>query len=374
MLDLDRSKTDTPIALDLLRAIAAQMVCVGHALSFAGFKVTSFPLMQNIGVLLFFTLSGFLIARTIIDRSKTLGYGYGRFFVDRFARIYSSLIPSLVFVAIIDGITISITGSHDISRYYTLSNFILNMLLFNDYRGTFDNYDNVTFSAFGSASPMWTLTIEWHIYLFVAAIFFIGRQPKAALYLVPIAILFGQVPAHYIFGAFQSDGVGQSLFLLWLGGAVIAIVGDELAAPRSVSAAVMAASVAGVLYFVQAKHEYDPWTYPLIVAFIAALILFTQRSKIVTSARFVKAVRFTADYSFTLYLTHYTVLTAFDAIRPGSTWPHVVVPVIVTNLLAVLVAMPTEMKHRQFANFLTRILSKRSSYSAQQAVIESDAR
>ena len=34
MLNLDRPKNDSSVTLDLLRAVAAQMVCVGHAITF----------------------------------------------------------------------------------------------------------------------------------------------------------------------------------------------------------------------------------------------------------------------------------------------------------------------------------------------------
>ncbi len=57
MLTFNPSKNDTSIALDLLRAVAAQMVCVGHAMLFFGvgdwLKPPFVPWMQNIGVLLF---------------------------------------------------------------------------------------------------------------------------------------------------------------------------------------------------------------------------------------------------------------------------------------------------------------------------------
>ena len=92
---LDASKNDTSVVLDLLRASAAQMVCVGHAISFfiSQWKPTEFPLMQNVGVLLFFVLSGFLITYTLLERSKNPAYSFINFVVDRFARIYSALLP-----------------------------------------------------------------------------------------------------------------------------------------------------------------------------------------------------------------------------------------------------------------------------------------
>ena len=91
MFVLHKSKNDTSVTLDLLRAVAAQMVCVGHGISFfmPAWRPSELPLMQNVGVLIFFVLSGTLITFTLIERSKDPSYGFGTFFLERFARIYS---------------------------------------------------------------------------------------------------------------------------------------------------------------------------------------------------------------------------------------------------------------------------------------------
>ena len=56
MFVLHKSKNDTSVTLDLLRAVAAQMVCVGHGISFfmPAWRPSELPLMQNVGVLIFF--------------------------------------------------------------------------------------------------------------------------------------------------------------------------------------------------------------------------------------------------------------------------------------------------------------------------------
>jgi peptidoglycan/LPS O-acetylase OafA/YrhL len=109
VFSLERSKNDTSVVLDLLRACAAQMVRVGHAISFfiAQWRPTTLPLAQNVGVLLFFLLSGFLITHTLIQRSQNPEYGFFDFLIDWFARIYSALVPALIFVVIVDWIVIS---------------------------------------------------------------------------------------------------------------------------------------------------------------------------------------------------------------------------------------------------------------------------
>lgn len=366
MLDLDRSKTATPFALDFMRAAAAQMVCVGHAMSFVGASPASVPILQNVGVLLFFVMSGFLITRVLISRSRSSAYGFPDFFLDRFARIYSALIPSLAIIFLIDGLTIHATGDPSVARYFTAANFTANALLFNGYRGTFESA--LQWAPFGSAGPMWTLSIEWHIYLFVGAIFFMSRRPLAALYLVPIAIIYGQVPSHYIFGNLDPSGIGQSLFALWLGGALIALAGDTLILPKPVSIAVLVAAVMVYLKLVGPGHEYTPATYPLVVAAVAMVIFASQHMKPIRSARLSSAVTFAADYSFTLYLIHYPVLMAFRLLWTGGHWPHIVLPIIVSNLIAALVAIPTEMKHRRLAHFLKSLFgSVRNSRAMPEA-------
>jgi peptidoglycan/LPS O-acetylase OafA/YrhL len=104
-LNLDRRDNDASFALDLLRVFAAELVCVFHAIAF--FKVDwlrrpHVPPMQNFGVCVFFLLSGFLIAYTLVKKSENPGCGFPDYLIDRIARIYSGWVPALVFVAVVD--------------------------------------------------------------------------------------------------------------------------------------------------------------------------------------------------------------------------------------------------------------------------------
>jgi peptidoglycan/LPS O-acetylase OafA/YrhL len=119
MLNLDRSKNDTSVTLDLLRAVAAQMVCVGHAINFfIGGWPSDLPYMQNVGVLLFFILSGFLITHTLVKRSERPDYRFTQFLIDRFARIYSGLIPALVLIIVVDWMVTYLTSDPYVTRYF----------------------------------------------------------------------------------------------------------------------------------------------------------------------------------------------------------------------------------------------------------------
>ena len=100
VFSLDPSANDTSVTLDLLRFCAAQAVCVGHSISFFGvadrLRPPMAPNMQNVGVLMFFVLSGFLIAHVLTRGIGQRSYGLAQFVIDRFARIYSAFLPALL--------------------------------------------------------------------------------------------------------------------------------------------------------------------------------------------------------------------------------------------------------------------------------------
>ena len=103
----------TGFGLDFTRALAAQVVLLGHAFDF--FNVFSFlghpdppPQIQRLAVVVFFLLSGFLIARTL-HRHRSAELGFGVYLGDRTARIYSGLVPALLCIAVLDALPYILT-------------------------------------------------------------------------------------------------------------------------------------------------------------------------------------------------------------------------------------------------------------------------
>jgi peptidoglycan/LPS O-acetylase OafA/YrhL len=373
MFSLDRSKNDTSGLLDLLRAVAAQMVCVGHGISFfvSDWRPTRLPYMQNVGVLLFFLISGFLITYTLIERSKNPAYSFPQFFIERFSRIYSGLIPALAIVAIIDGVTVYLTGDPLISRYFTLKTLIANIFMLEGYRGIFPNA--LQWSAFGSASPLWTLGIEWQIYLFVASSFFMAVRPKSIIFLIPIALFFGQTPIHFLFGAFQPDGVGKGLFLLWLGGSLVYLVMRSSVMRPFPAIAICVCGALGFTLFAHAGAEYDLKLYPFLIAAFFGLVAVTQSTHVLTSPKLVKSISFFADYSFSLYLVHHTIMYAMWTISPSRGLAVFAVAVLTSNLVAIGLAEIGEKNHRKIARAMNqKILPGESCRNLSLALLSRD--
>src|SRR5579871_846039 len=82
-------------ALNFVRGCAAQFVLVGHIASRTGSQNPKF-FIQDFGVILFFLLSGFLIAGTTLN--KPTSYNFANFVFDRGARIFVPYIPAVAFL------------------------------------------------------------------------------------------------------------------------------------------------------------------------------------------------------------------------------------------------------------------------------------
>lgn len=361
MFSLNRSENDTSVALDLLRGLAAEMVCVGHAISFfvPQWRAVRIAYMQNVGVLLFFLISGFLITYTLVTRSKDPNYDFRQFLIERFARIYSGLIPALVIIAAIDAVTIYLTGDPTIIRYFNFKTLIANLFMLEGYRGILPNL--LQWSAFGSASPLWTLGIEWHIYLFVASLFFMAVRPKSIPILIPIALFFGQTAVHFLFGSYQPDGVGMGLFALWLSGALVYLAMRSRVTGFFPALALGVGGAAGFLLLAHAGGEYDFKLYPFLVAGFFGLVAATQSTRLLDSQKIKKSISFFADYSFSLYLVHHTIMYAIWIISPSRGIWVFAIALLVSNLVAIGLAEIGEKHHRKFARTLDHWIFPRES-------------
>ena len=119
---------DASIHLNILRVVAAELVVFGHLFWwwYGGHPLIA---VASFGVVLFFALSGLLISNSVFSKSASRHYAFREYFIDRFARIYSGLIPALLLVVIIDGLHIIIFPEHwasyvEVVGRYSVSNFI----------------------------------------------------------------------------------------------------------------------------------------------------------------------------------------------------------------------------------------------------------
>jgi peptidoglycan/LPS O-acetylase OafA/YrhL len=316
--------SDTSITLDLLRALAAQVVLVVHIL---GLFALPRPALSfgAVAVLVFFVLSGFVIAHALMKAESFSGYA-----IDRFARIYSALIPAVLFIFLADSLMVW-------SGIYAEPGIM--------------NFDAVTDAlflreakVFGTGHTFWTLAIEFQMYIFVGALFFLKRNWLA---MIIVALLFAKLPIQYL-----GD---RGLFAFWLMGfgAYFVIRANILEKVPTFVLGLL--SLAGFLYWlhkVQPGAEYNPTLYGWLGLAFVLLVAITTRTNVLSKLG--GPVRFFAGYSYSLYLTHYTI-----AYAAGTLWPQsvtvAVLTFIVANVFAFGFAYVTERHYKKMANAMKSI-------------------
>ncbi|UWU79728.1 acyltransferase [Bradyrhizobium huanghuaihaiense] len=346
MFSLDPAKNDTSVSLDLLRAVAAQMVCVGHAFNFGGFGTTYIP---TDGVLLFFVLSGFLIAYTLDFKSASTGYGIVEFGIERFARIYTAYLPAILLIGLVT-VLLRWYGIEIKADPTNLKTFIGNIFM----------QQNVpcclSVSTFGTAGQLTSVALEFHIYFFVGALYFLVRGRNVVLCCV-VAAMFAFMPLAYFSNL---PGTDRALFALWLLAFASYFVVKALAEHKAnVGFWCLALIVTLATWLIQRTPGDDAnlRQYPMLILSFVSLVQITQAIRIVPRrlASFIKVV---ADYSFSLFLIHLTIQRVIFSFWTDATVSRLLVAVVVANVLAFVFSLLFERHYHRVANAIKTLLGR----------------
>lgn len=337
--------------LDFIRAVAAQAVLVGHSISLLGLipwlQPPHFAYIQNIAVVVFFLLSGLLISYSVLSRPERPSFG--AYLIDRFARIYSGLIPALVIVALCDAAAIAMPGgSYQFFEGFSIIDFVGNLAMLQDYPGI---GSMLGITSFGSARVLWTLAVEWWLYM--AFGWLVLARPSGAkfwlglLVLAPVAIFNlvagrgGGLTAMWLVGCcgfmvLRSGMLTRINFKTgWYWLACLTIVaGARLMVTRDAYDFLFAALTGAALTLLIAQLDARSWSIPPLLQ---------------------RAVKFTADYSFTLYLIHLsTINLLLQFTQPANPVVTFWVLFIAANVIAAALALKTEMQHHRLRSVLRR--------------------
>lgn len=365
--------------LNLVRAAAAQIVLFGHASHyyFNG-RLLASGRLETLGVLVFFLLSGFLICTSVLQKWERTDYRFGHYVIDRFCRIFSAYVPALVFVAAVDGMLRSYPD-YPYGDSYTPGTWLGNLAMLQDYpvfqvlRRLGAPEQPWFIRPFGSGRPFWTVAIEWWIYLFFGylAFFTLRGRPITAQSLLILGLL-GVIPIYNAMG-----GVGDCLSFVWAFGAGVALLWHRLCRWTAARDGIMrnrrlaflcgvgialSAALLGGRVFVTGFRVYD-----LQFAIFAGGILFGTLF-LLGFAPFTlpnpmrRAIDFVADYSYSLYLIHYTILIFFALRYPSATLhdPGMFLVVLLSaNLCAVLFWFVFERHYHAIAQSVKGIFDRR---------------
>ena len=365
------------------------MVVIGHFLTKyqPSINTASFTLGSTLGgvaVLLFFALSGLLICYSLLNKLKNERYRFRNFFVDRFSRIYSGLVPALLLTA---GFVLVIyfTNQAYFDSLCTMQS-TPSLLNFGMTLGMVDRFPASLFglslpfpvvTPFGFNGILWTLVVEWWIYM-IFGWFIIGSlgltrkrersKPHWVLFFAVAALL-----SLMLITLFQEY---SSFVIVWFVGALMMLVISDLGFNSKLSNDVAGKVLSGLLLlflvitlldiyvtFAWTRQYYDVFLGLLLsmCIFLSVLLLngkcAERLSKLILNKRFVSIVTIGAGFSYTLFLTHYPILIFLNGLNLSVDRFYMIIPILlITNAAAFAIAYFTEKKHKQLANALKKLL------------------
>jgi peptidoglycan/LPS O-acetylase OafA/YrhL len=346
---------NTSIALDFIRVFCSQLVLLGHGFIVVGIfpelQPPHYPYMQNIAVVSFFILSGFLITYSVFEKLKSDSqYGFKEYFIDRFARIYSGYAPCLLFIFFFDLMYMRLTTLYDYHKAFNLKTFFGNLLMLQDYP------IKLGITSFGSGRPFWTLAIEWWIYMsFGWGIFLFSWGRKSiknfSIYIL-ILLFFSIVPLHNFWGR------GHGLSMVWIFGSLAYFAILYLNRFKTSQGKILL--TLGLFFFLALLRvlttikEYELVFAFLLTVSILLVVLLFENVKFSFSQRIERIVRFFASFSFTLYMIHYSLLdfTTYYFKDAMSGVQIFLFNLVSANVLAWLISRFSEIHYRKLGSLL----------------------
>jgi peptidoglycan/LPS O-acetylase OafA/YrhL len=332
----------TSFTLDMVRFLCSQGVLLGHLFYFT--KIDAGPLngLASFCVLIFFVLSGFLISTSLFHRLNTNEkYSFGSYFKDRFFRIYPPFVASLVFVLVLDVIGFLITSQpFSISRY--AFNFVINLLMLQEFPlATYINehymIEFFRFRYFGSNLPLWTIGIEWWMYMFFGVVVYLmsGRMRFRAFHYIILAFLT-VTPLYFMLKAGRME---RGLSLYWFLGALITLIAGKVKPGQAFSGTLycgLVLLIAGLLSF----STFGFITSVLLFSTGLVLMVSVEKTeKFTFNSSLKNAGKFLAGYSYSLYLIHYPILYfAIHVYQPESKISTLLMLCVIVNIIAIIFA------------------------------------
>lgn len=360
--------------LDVLRFGAALVVLVTHLAysELSGGMLAYWRFVGNDAVMVFFVLSGFVIAHVANTREHTLG----EYATSRLARLWSVAVPALIITLLLDAWGARLDPAYYSQWWNANADPLWRSLRALSFTGQLW-FDNVRIFSNG---PWWSLGYEAVYYAIFAALFYLAGARKwlvagalmviagpKVLVLLPIwwlgvwtwkrtrrAPLPADKAALAFFGSLLAYGIFRWSFVpLFLKGATYHVLG-----------------IAETAHYLAFSDEF---LASYIIGPLVALHILGAHGLGVHLARYLerwqKPIRWTAQSTFALYLLHYPMLRFADAaFRHDETnaW-HVAALGIGVAGACVLIGPAIEQTKGAWKNVLSPLLSRKPTPQAQPA-------
>jgi peptidoglycan/LPS O-acetylase OafA/YrhL len=384
------------VFLNLIRFIACELVVVDHFLTRYQPVLTEplFRFGSTIGgtaVLLFFALSGLLISYSLHNKLDNPEYRFRNFFVYRFSRIYSGLLPALLLGTII-AVTIYFTNNGYFMDLCSMQS-TPSLLTFGMTLGMLESFPvsffNSILSVFGLSFPLpavtpygfngilWALVILWWLYMMfgwivIGSFGLVKKQKRSNWYRIGFFVVAALLSL-LLTGLYQQNG---SLVIVWFLG-VLMMLGISSKTVNNKLSSKLIARVLGVLFvvslasavywiyvtFARTHQYYDISLGILLSAFVFLGVLFfnagsfKRASKLILNKHVISWITTGAGFSYTLFVTHYPITIFLNGLNLSLNRYLMFIPILlITNLTAFSIAYFTEKKYKQLARTIKKWL------------------
>jgi peptidoglycan/LPS O-acetylase OafA/YrhL len=299
-LNLITKDSQASSMLDLIRFFSAVTVFLFH------FYV---PLPGYQAVMVFFVLSGYFISSSILKVVAEKRWSWSDYLLRRLTRLWIVLLPALFLTFVVAKLQLGLFGEEfsppnlKISNFLTWENFWGNLFFLQEI---------LVNGAFGLNGPLWSLTYEfWYYMLFPCIVLIFHSKSKGIKFLyifftILISVFLGKEIMSY--------------FLIWLAGAIIPLVKTINIKKYLLKYAVLFVSALLAVYslFYEAGTSYLlDLRVGILFAILTYLIVSLLNNRLVNK----NIPKYFADFSFTLYLTHYPLANLILTWRVSPLWP-----------------------------------------------------
>jgi peptidoglycan/LPS O-acetylase OafA/YrhL len=327
--------------INILRILAATAVFTFHF----GYIFHQDPFdIGHSAVVVFFVISGFVIAYTTNKKSK----GYKEYIIDRLARLYSVIIPALIITFIINLIGYFVEPSR-----YSLSD-PTSLLYYFRYVIAFFNMQQTWFfcSTIPNNTPFWSLAYEFWYYVLFGLFFYISTLRWKIISIVLCLCL-----------------IGPKIILLlpcWLIGVGAYYVAVRINQKANIVQLIL--FLASLVIFILLYFECIPTLFekenlgvqPLYCSanylndFILAVILginivcSNSIHLIISNTYIVAAIDYVVNGTFVLYLIHVPILVFIEIVCPAIYWDGSQLFFIGIGLYIVLIFAGNYIENKRF--------------------------
>jgi peptidoglycan/LPS O-acetylase OafA/YrhL len=342
-------------------------------------------------VLLFFVLSGLLISYSLRNKLDNPEYRFRNYFVDRFSRIYSGLLPAMLLGTIITVVIYVTNYSYfmdlcSMQSTPSVLNFAMTLGMLESFPVDFFNS---LFSTFGLSFPLpdvtpfgfngilWTLVILWWLYMVfgwivIGSVGLIRKQKSSKSYKV-IFFVVAALLSLLLAGMYQEN---SSLVTVWFVGVLMMLVISSKTVHTKISSN-LATRLLGILFILSlATATYGiyatfAWTdqyYGLSLGLLLSACVFLgvlffnaggfkSASKSAFNNHVVSWITAGAGFSYTLFVTHYPIIIFLNGLNlPVNRYLMFLPTLLLTNFTAFSIAHFTEKKYKAIAKTIKKWL------------------